>query len=101
VSVIARITPIWKKQKLFVGVFLMLFGAWFFWDGAIKYPRSNERYNAWKKYHDAGQDAEWKTYAASRGWKAEPPEKLLTEYQIRGQFLYGSIAAVSGLLALL
>lgn len=100
-SLTARITPIWKKQKLFIALFLLAFGAWFFWDGAVKYPRTNERYSTWKKYHDAGQDAEWKTHAASRGWKAEPPDHPYTVHQIRGQFLYGSIAAASGLLALL
>lgn len=100
-SLTARITPVWKKQKLFVSVFLLLFGAWFFWDGAVGYPRTNERYAAWKKYNDAGQEAEWRAYAASRGWKAQPPEKPMTELQIRGQFIYGSIAAFSGLLALL
>lgn len=100
-SVTARITPIWKKQKLFVGVFLLLFGAWFYWDGAVGYPRTNERYATWKKYRDAGQDVEWRAYAASRGWKAQPPDHAYTEIQIRGQFLYGSIAAASGLLALL
>jgi hypothetical protein len=97
----ARITPIWKKQKLFVGVFLLLFGAWFFWDGAVGYPRTNERYAAWKKHHDAGQQDEWRAYAASRGWKTQPPDHPFTEMQIRGQFIYGSIASICGLLALL
>lgn len=100
-SLTARITPIWKKQKLFVGLFLLLFGAWFFWDGAVGYPRTNERYYAWKKYRNAGQDAEWRAYAASRGWKPQPPEHPFTEIQIRGQYLYGSLAAFSGVLALL
>lgn len=96
-SLTARITPIWKKQKLFVGVFLLVFGAWFFWDGAVGYPRVNERYAAWQ----AHRDTDWAAFAASRGWKSQPPEHAYTEIQIRGQFLYGTVASIGGVIALL
>jgi hypothetical protein len=100
-SLTARITPIWKKQKLFIGVFLILFGAWFFWDGAVRYPRTNERYTAWREHRDSGRSGDWPAFAQSRGWSTQPPEHPYTEAQILGQYVYGSLAALSGLLVLI
>ncbi len=83
----ARVTPIWKKQKLFVAIFLFVVAGWFFWDGKINWPRSNERWLAQTEYEKSGRDSEWPAYAASRGWSAEKPHKLHTEgdilFQIR------------------
>jgi len=45
----ARVTSTWKKQKLFVALFFVGVGLWFFIDGKWTWPRSNER---WKELHD-------------------------------------------------
>ncbi len=100
-SVTARITPIWKKQKLFVGVFLLLFGGYFYWDGAVGWPRSNARFLKHQEFSKAGDLDGWKTYASQQGWSAKPPEKLHTQGDIKGQFLFGTMATVGGVIALL
>ena len=110
----ARVTPIWKKQKLFVAIFLLAAGGWFIFDGTIGYPATNARYAAWKPYHDAGDEAGWKAFAAQHGWvqdewtafvkkhewKEPYPAQAYTSAQVRGQFIYGTLGAVLGLIAL-
>jgi hypothetical protein len=99
-SVTARITPIWRKQKLFVGIFLLGFGAYFFWDGAVGWPRSNERFLKHEEFQKAGDLEGWRVYAKERGWSAKPPEKLHTRGDIVGQFVCGGIASLAGLIAM-
>jgi hypothetical protein len=97
----ARITPIWKKQKLFVAIFLILFGAYFFWDGFIGWPRSNERFLKHKEFTDAGNPEGWAAYAKERGWKVQPPEKFYKQGDIIGQYVFGSLCTVAGAAMLL
>jgi len=96
----ARITPIWKRQKLFMALFLIAMGSWFFWDGAVGYHRINERYDKWAEFRNNGTLQDWPAYAKSRGWVEKPPEHGYTAQQITGQFIYGSLASLSGLLVL-
>jgi hypothetical protein len=109
----ARVTPIWKKQKLFVAIFLFAFAAYFFWDGAIGYPRMNARYKEWKNHHDAGKLEEWPAYAKQKGWKADEWKKWLDDPHQQGrvpaerwapgkiteQYVCGIIGAFFGLVA--
>ena len=96
----ARVTSIWKKQKLFVAVFLIAMGGWFLFDGAVGYPRSNEHFNAWAKFRDGGNLQDWPAFARERGWNEKAPEHAFTVAQINGQFLYGALGTLSGLIAL-
>ena len=94
----ARISSIWKKQKLFVALFLIAIGAWFFWDGFVGYPRSNARWQAHQQYVTDGRVADWPAYAKSRGWVATPPEKFYKKSDIVGQFVFGGIGALLGVI---
>jgi hypothetical protein len=96
----ARVTPIWKKQKFFLAIFLIAFGAYFYWDGAIGWPRNNERYLKHKQFQEAGNLDGWHSLAKERGWKTQPPEKLYSDEQITGQFIYGTMCVVAGLITL-
>lgn len=110
----ARVTPIWKKQKLFIALALLAFGGYFFWDGAVGYPRANARYAEWKSYEDSGRKEEWKTHAQAKGWKADEWQKWLDDPHQRGQvpaerwargkiveqFAWGGVMALLGLGAL-
>jgi hypothetical protein len=96
----ARVTSIWRKQKLFIAVFLIGFGAYFFFDGAIAWPRSNERFLKHQEFRDAGNFDGWTAYAKERGWSNKPPEKLHTNAELVGQYLCGALCAVLGLVAL-
>ena len=96
----ARVTPIWKKQKLFVAIFLLAIGGWFFYDGQIGYPKKNERWREYEKFKEADLVSEWPDYAKSRGWSATPEHKLLTHEDIVGQFAFGGLAALLGVITL-
>jgi hypothetical protein len=80
----ARVTPLWKKQKLFVSIFLFAFASYFFFDGAVGYPRANKRYQEWKSYHDTGRLEEWPAYAQQKGWKVDEIQKFLDDPHQKG-----------------
>lgn len=92
----ARITPIWKKQKLFVSLFLVAIGLWFFVDGKFVWPRSNVRWKAHDQHEKEKRLDEWPAFAKSQGWKAEPPEKYYEQDDILLQFILASLCAVAG-----
>ncbi len=80
----ARISPIWKKQKLFVALFLFAVAAWFCFDGAVGYPRANVRYKEWKSYVDAGREKEWPERAKELGIKNDEWLKWVEEHHPNG-----------------
>jgi len=110
----AHITPIWKRQKLFMALFLIAFGLYFFWDGFYGYPFKNVRYGEWKRFRDAGQTSEWQEFAKQKGWKAdewtrfaqehgwrEPyPEVAMSQGKICEQFFFGALVTTIGLVVL-
>jgi hypothetical protein len=96
----ARVTPIWKKQKLFVALFMIAFGGYFFYDGAIGWPRGNERFLKYEEFAQAQNLDGWNAYAKERGWSTKKPEKLHTRADIVGQYVFGSIFTLIGLVTL-
>jgi len=112
---VARVSPIWKKQKLFVALFLLAAGGWFFFDGLIGYPRKNDRYREWKSYMDAGREAEWQSHAQQRGWKPSEWPDYVREHRLEGhlpqdvigrdkiitQFVFASLGALLGTIVLI
>ncbi|MEP6671158.1 MAG: hypothetical protein ABJF10_18500 [Chthoniobacter sp.] len=110
----AHVTPIWKKQKLFIAIFFIGFGLYFFWDGAIGYPAADRRYHEWKKYNDAGTLADWPAVAQEHGWKSDEWKAWLNDPHQQGrvpadyhghakiveQFACGGFALVLGLIVL-
>ncbi len=96
----ARITPIWRKQKLFVAVFLFAISGWFLWDGKVGWPRSNERWLAQTEHEKSGREAEWPTYAASRGWSAEKPHKFYGPGDIAFQVYVSAALCAAAIVAL-
>jgi len=96
----AHVTPIWKKQKLFVAVFLIAIGGWFFYDGFVGYPKKNARWTAYEKFKTEERLTQWPDFAKSQGWSEVPEHKLLTKEDIIGQFAFGGLAAVLGFITL-
>jgi hypothetical protein len=96
----AYVTAIWKKQKLFVAIFVLAIAAWFFWDGFIGYPRSNERWLAHDQLVKSGREPEWPALAKSHGWSEEVPHKLYHPGDLRMQYICGGFAALLGLVSL-
>lgn len=97
----ARVTPLWKKQKLFVAIFLIGVALWFFIDGKWTWPRSNIRWKAHDQYEKEKRLEEWPAFAQSQGWKAEAPHKYYEQDEIFLQFILGSLCALAGGLTLL
>jgi hypothetical protein len=112
---VARISPIWKKQKLFVALFLLAAGSWFFFDGLVGYPRKNARYREWKSYVEEGRDGEWQRYAEQRGWKPNEwpdyvrehrleghlPQDVIGRDKIVGQYVFGALGVLLGTIVLI
>jgi len=92
----ARVTTIWKNQKLFVSLALLAMAGWFFVDGKVVWPRSNERWKAHDQFEKEKRLGEWPTYAADHGWKEEPPEKYYDAEQIFMQFMIATMLGLIG-----
>lgn len=84
-------------QKLFIGLFFLAFGLWFFFDGAVKYPRSNVRFQAFEEHEKTG---DWAQYAAARGWTTKKPEKFYKQSDIVTQYTLGGVSCIAGVILL-
>jgi len=96
----ARVTSIWKMQRLFVALFFIGFAGFFFWDGKIGYPRSNERWIAYEQHKTENRVSEWPADAASRGWTDKVPEKFYKSEDIVMQYICGIVSGILGLFVL-
>lgn len=98
-TVEARITSVWKKQKLLLAILLIGFGAWFAFDGAIGYPQSNKR---WLAHESVKNDpGKWKELAAQNNWSEKVPEHFFEPRKTLEQFVAASICGTLGLVTLL
>lgn len=92
----ARTSSIWKKQKLFIAIFLLAIGAYFFWDGSYTWPRSNERWLKHEEFKKAENLSGWRDYAKNRGWTDEVPHKFYKSSDLVGQFVFGGLLTLLG-----
>lgn len=81
----------WKKRQWFIAVFLGLLALWFFYDGAIGFPKKNRRFDAYQELRAAGREKEWAQVAAGHGWPTKLPEKRYSDVDLGGQFVLGGI----------
>lgn len=79
----ARVTPIWKKQKLLVALVLIVFSLPFFYDGFVGYAKKNQRYIEWKKFTDAKTETQWPALAKERGWDPEEWPAYVREHKLQ------------------
>lgn len=112
----ARVTTIWKNQRLLVSVLFLFFGAYFAFDGLVTYPRLNKIYAQYHEYDPEGKKldaslseearekakaeakAKWEAHAKRENWDVVPPEKHHSEME---QFIFGGFTGVIGIIALL
>ena len=80
----ARVTSIWKKQKLAVALILLAASLPFFYDGAVGYEKKNDRYREWKKFADEERETQWPAFAKQKGWKAEEWPDYVREHKLSG-----------------
>ena len=96
----ARISSTWKNQKLLVGLLVLAFGGYFFFDGAIGWPRSNARFLKHQEFVDAKNEAGWIAYCAENGVNPEVPHKLHTHDDLMAQFAFGTLLVGIGAIVL-
>jgi hypothetical protein len=94
----ARVLKMWSQQKGLVPLLFLAFAAWFAFDGAVGYPRSDERYRKHKELKD--QPGAWEKLCAEKGWKTEPPEKEYGPGKYKEQFVVSAITALVGIASL-
>lgn len=94
----ATLSKTWIRRQIFITVFLVGLGLWFFYDGKIGFPNKNERFVAHQKFGDNSTD--WEKYAKSRGWPKRPPERLYKQADIVVQYILGAFSVLGGFAAL-
>jgi hypothetical protein len=96
----ASLSKTWKNRQIIITVALIALGAWFFYDGAIGFPKKNVRFRAHRELVEQGREGEWKALAEKNGWPAAVPHKEYKPVDLKGQFALGGATTLAGLLAL-
>jgi hypothetical protein len=95
---VCRTTPYFARRMLSMAGIIGVFAAWFFYDGAVVYPKKYKMYQAWLSFKGKPAD-EWKTYAKDNSLDEDPSEYgKYDASKVQGQYLCGGIA---GLIALI
>jgi len=95
----ARVTAVWKRQKLMVAILVLGMSAWFFFDGVYTYPHSNERWTEFQKFGEK-RHAEWLALAEGRHWSPTPPHEFYGPGKIKEQYAFGGVMAFLGVCVL-
>jgi hypothetical protein len=95
-SIEARVAPFWKTQRLIPALICIGYAAYYFFDGAVGYRRSNVRWLEHQRYADAHMLNDWPARARELHWNPVPPEKFHTEGDIRIQFIIGGFLLLTG-----
>ncbi|HEY2343176.1 MAG TPA: hypothetical protein VGH90_09120 [Chthoniobacteraceae bacterium] len=96
-SIEAHVVPFWKAQRLIPAIICLGYAVYFFFDGAVGYPRSNNHWLKHQEYVEAHDLQGWLAYAKEHGWNPNPPEKFHNPADLRGQFVFGGGLVVVGL----
>jgi hypothetical protein len=96
----ATLSKTWKNRQLIIGFALITLGAWFFYDGAVGFPKKNVRFHAFKELEEQGRQSEWAALADKNKWPRTIPEKEYKPVDLKGQFVLGGASTLGGLLAL-
>ncbi len=99
-TVEARVTKIWKNQKLILVLLLLGFSAAFLFDGFIRYPRKNEQIRKYKELDGEKNKSAWEEFCRTKGWSPEvDAEHLAKGYNVLEQFVFAGITGCLGLIA--
>jgi hypothetical protein len=92
-----------KSYRSWLGMITLVglgIGLWFFYDGAITYPKQYEAAAKYREMKEAGKADEWKDVATEKDWPIKHPEKLKTKADSTVQFILAGTLAIPGLLCL-
>lgn len=92
--------PKFTRRFLYMGIAAFGFALWCLYDGAIAYPREQERALVWEKDFADQPKEEWITYAEERGWSTSLPEESKSEEEFKSslatQYSMGVVSALIG-----
>lgn len=99
-EIVTTLSRQWRNRILFQTVFFIGFGCWFYYDGAVGYPRHNDRLAQFAAAKARGEAAEWRAFAEKQGWAGQDHPDPYTADDLKVQYVLGTICVVGGLLAL-
>jgi len=79
------------------GLAFVALALWFFYDGAITYPRQRERALEDQRLKEEDRLDEWGEIAKQRGWSTEDPGKPKEDVDFLIQFIIGGVVSLPGL----
>lgn len=100
-SLVARISPIWRRQKLFIAIFFFAVAGWFALDAIYTWPHSNVRWTAHDRFVQEGHEDQWPAYARSQGWVETPPHKFFGHLDLLTQYVIAGLGTMVGALLLI
>jgi len=84
----------WKRRILLIALFIFAGSSWFLYDGAVGYPKANERAVVYFALKEEITDpdalkAAWETTAAEQGWNPDKvPKKIYSQQDLWTQFAF-------------
>jgi hypothetical protein len=95
----ATLSSTWRNRQLVLSAALIALAAWFFYDGAIGFPKKNVRFRAYQELKKEGRESEWVATAEKNGWPRKLPEKEYKPVDLKGQFVLGGACLLAGFFA--
>jgi len=96
----ASINPTWAIKWILLGVALLVFAGWSWYDGAVGYPEHNRRVAEFQRHMESDElKAKWPAYARSQGWSDEEPDGARSEFDITTQYVMMAVLIPLGLAA--
>jgi len=108
--VTAKINLEYAIRSALFGLMMLGFGLWSLYDGAVGYPRHNQRAQAYQdlyqQYEQAGRArqewfAAWQKLARAQGWNTDKPRVKHSDWDLRTQFIMALIFGPIGLASLI
>lgn len=97
--------PRYYRRFLIIGIAAFAYSLFFYYDGAIKWPRQRERILAHEKLAEELKDEDplifqerWHAITEKKGWPTSvPPGEAKTDAEIKAQFVFGAGLSLIGL----
>ena len=102
-AVVAKVSTGWVVRMVVAGVAFAGFAVWCLYDGLVKYPAINDRYEQYQQLHEQGRLEEWPEVAREQGWSPKQMREsdVKSDWDIRTQFIMAGVCAPIGLIVLI
>ncbi len=93
----ATISPGYRWRLGLIALMCLVFAAWFYYDGFVKYPRINDKVRLFQRLSQENRLHEWDRIAEQNGWPKENPGTEKSRLSLNTQKFLGSLCTVIGL----